>query len=41
MCFYPSRLSLLDELVPIGVQTDQKQSKSAIKRGIFAINAPK
>jgi hypothetical protein len=41
MCFYPSRLLLLDELVPLGDENDQKQPKSAIKRGSFAINAPK
>jgi hypothetical protein len=41
MCFYPSSLLLIDELVPLGAQTDQKQLKSAIKRGSFAINAPK
>jgi hypothetical protein len=41
MCFYPSRLPLIDELVPLTSKNDQKQPKSAIKRGIFAINAPK
>jgi hypothetical protein len=41
MCFYPSGLLLIDELVPLGVQNDQKQPKSAIKRGSFAIDAPK
>jgi hypothetical protein len=41
MCFYPSSLLLIHQSVPLGAQNDQKQPKSAIKRGIFAINAPK
>jgi hypothetical protein len=41
MCFYPSIMALLDELAPLGAQNDQKQPKSAIKRGKLPINAPK
>jgi hypothetical protein len=41
MCFYPSIMALIDELAPLGDENDQKQPKSAIKRGSFAINAPK
>jgi hypothetical protein len=41
MCFYPSSLLLIDELAPLPSKNDQKQAKSAIKRGSFAINAPK
>jgi hypothetical protein len=41
MCFYPSSLLLIHQLAPLGVQNDQKQPKSAIKRGNLPINAPK
>jgi hypothetical protein len=41
MCFYPSGLLLIDELVPQPSKNDQKQAKSAIKRGNLPINAPK